>query len=561
MKKTVLILLLLASTSMAQAVVNLKNGNFYVEYVDFEVTPTLRLNRSYNSNALTTGWFGVGWGGALETRLTVLPDGTVAVNEHGNAHTTVYGEPDEKAIAHAATKIMRAITSKQTLDAQKTEALIAKLKSDASYRLKMATKYSVKGEDIPVGTSLVGVEFANVMDKFTELSDLDFFVMGGDEAVQLKREYKTLRKEKCGQLKRTKEGFERSLCSDKVFGRKDFFDSQGRLLRREDQNASISLKYGAAGRLETISNSEGRSIRLEWNTNGRVIRATTDSPHKHLSFVDYSYNDKNELIRSTNKNANDYQYRYDERHNLTTIVYFDDKKREMTYHGNGAIASDKKKDGALSLFAYDTVENGDKNVTYSTQKPGQPVQLRQELRYNSKGNLLRNSKGSGANRVVFEYEYHPTLGTITRTNDNGKECRYEYNASAQVIRESCPTEQIEVVYDYDKSTEISRISIGRSHPLGPFFDAWVSKTAKTIDINMGFDEQGRMSTIKLDGTPVYSQVDYKRDPPRAKLINDRPNLDGSGSNLYSFVIPMAVGKILDHTANGTFIETGFDLVE
>jgi YD repeat-containing protein len=559
MKKIILILLLSVSASMAHAVVNLKNGNFYVEYVDFDVSPALRLNRSYNSNALTTGWFGVGWGGALETRLAVLPDGTVAVNEHGNAHTTVYGEPDEKAIAHAASKIMRAIASKQTLDAQKTEAIVAKLKSDASYRLKMATKYSVKGEDIPVGTSLSGVEFANAMDKVVELSDLDFLVAGGDEAVKLKHEYKALRKKNCGQLKRTKEGFERSFCSNKAFGRKDFFDSQGRLLRREDENGAISLKYGAAGRLETVSTPEGRSIRLEWNGNGRVVRATTDSPHKHLSFVDYSYNDKNELIRSTNQNANDYQYRYDKQHNLTTIVYFDGKQRDMTYHSNGAIASDTKKDGARALFAYDTVNNGDRNITYSTQRPGQAVQLRQELSYNSKGNLLRSSTGSGANRAVYEYEYHPTLGTITRANNNGDECRYEYNASAQVIRESCPTKRVEVAYEYDKNTEISRISIPRSHPLGSMFDAWVSKTAKTIDINMGFDEQGRMSTIKLDGIPAYTQMDYSRTPARPKVINDQPNLDGS--NLYFFVIPMAVGKILDHTASGSAIETGFDLVE
>jgi YD repeat-containing protein len=330
-------------------------------------------------------------------------------------------------------------------------------------------------------------------------------------------------------------------------------------LRREDENGAISLKYGAAGRLETISNSEGRSIRLEWNANGRVTRATTDSPHKHLSFVDYSYNDKNELIRSTNKNANDHQYRYDEKHNLTTIVYFDGKQRDMTYHSNGTIASDKKQDGSLSLFTHDTVNNGDRKITYSTQRPGQSVQLRQELSYNSKGNVLRSSTGSGANRVVYEYEYHPTLGTITRTSNNGNECRYEYNASAQVIRESCPTERVEVAYEYDKNTEISRISIARNHPLGSMFDAWVSKTAKTIDINMGFDEQGRMSTIKLDGIPAYTQMDYSRTPVRPKVINDQPNLDGS--NLYFFVIPMAVEKILDHTANGAAIETGFDLVE
>ena len=559
MKKSVLVLLLLISTSMAQAVVNLKNGNFFVEYADFDRPPTLKLARAYNSNAVTTGWFGVGWGGKLETRLRVLPDGTVAVNERGNAHTTFYGDPDDKAIAQATSKIMSAISSKEKLSTQKTTALLEKLKVDAKLRYNMATKYDVAGDDIAVGTVLSGIEFASPLDNFFGKSDLDLFAVGLDEVVALKYDYKALRKEECGRLERTKEGFERRLCTNKIFGQKDFFDTQGRLLRREDDGQTIVLTYGAAGRPESISNPGGAIIRLEWDANGRVVRARTNDPsYYERNVTDYAYNDKNELLSTTDHGANEYQYRYDKKHNLTTILYVDGTTREMTYHSNGAIKSEKKRDGALLLFTYDTAKNGDTDITYSTQKPGQPVQLRRAVSYSSKGNLIRESIGSGADRAVIEYDFHPTLGKITGKKINDNECRYEYNAAALVSRETCPSEPIDVAYEYNKNDNLSRISINRNHPIGALFDKWVSKTAKTIEINIGFDAQGRLSTVKLAGFAAYSQMDYALNPPRPKIINEQPN--ASGFELF-LLIPMAIEKVITHTTDGVFIETGFDLIE
>jgi hypothetical protein len=64
----------LLMVSVAQAGVNLKNGNFYVSYTDIVVPgggKKLEITRTYNSKATEVGWFGFGWGSLYETKLVV----------------------------------------------------------------------------------------------------------------------------------------------------------------------------------------------------------------------------------------------------------------------------------------------------------------------------------------------------------------------------------------------------------------------------------------------------------------------------------------------------------
>ena len=62
-----LFLLILVPT-FSFAGVNLKNGNFYINYTDI-IAPggghDIEIIRTYNSKATEVGWFGFGWGKRL----------------------------------------------------------------------------------------------------------------------------------------------------------------------------------------------------------------------------------------------------------------------------------------------------------------------------------------------------------------------------------------------------------------------------------------------------------------------------------------------------------------
>ena len=87
-------------SAMAPAVVNAgvnsKTGGFYISFRDLQSTsfdqPRLEINRVYNSfSSFATGWLGHGWGTLFETRVSVLPEGTVAVTEYGSGFVAYYG--------------------------------------------------------------------------------------------------------------------------------------------------------------------------------------------------------------------------------------------------------------------------------------------------------------------------------------------------------------------------------------------------------------------------------------------------------------------------------------
>ncbi|HLE00348.1 MAG TPA: DUF6531 domain-containing protein [Bdellovibrionota bacterium] len=71
------------------ASVELKNGNFYLGYIDVvdHDIRELKLERVYNSKSPYVGIFGLGWAYVFDTSLEIAQDGSATVNEWGGGRT------------------------------------------------------------------------------------------------------------------------------------------------------------------------------------------------------------------------------------------------------------------------------------------------------------------------------------------------------------------------------------------------------------------------------------------------------------------------------------------
>ena len=141
----------------AQAGVNLKNGNFYINYFDIIVPgggKNLEISRTYNSKATKKGWFGFGWGSEFETSLTVAADSSVVINENGSGAQTRFVPSKPVNVEGAALKIIDAMKKEKNLSDDVVKNLSQKLMADEEVRQAYALKYNVKAE-IAEGEELV----------------------------------------------------------------------------------------------------------------------------------------------------------------------------------------------------------------------------------------------------------------------------------------------------------------------------------------------------------------------------------------------------------------------
>ncbi len=296
--RSAIAILLSAWALNASAGVFPRNGNFFITYNDLALTAKehkLALSRNYNSKSTYVGWFGFGWGTEFEMRLTVMPDQTAVINESGGGASTYFHDAlsgnNAKRIEAEVTAIMAAAKAKDKLDDAAAEKLRNKLMKDEEDRYTAVKKYGLQGE-LPVGARLEG--------------------RGGFGYCP-------------GTLERTAGGYRRDDGCVKV----DEFDRQGNLVKRTYKEDGYAVSFRVEdGHPVEIRDSDGQRIALEWNKEGRVIRATADG-----IVVQYEYDNDRNLVRSKDINGNTYRYEYDSNHDLTHIRYIDDSHMDITYAG------------------------------------------------------------------------------------------------------------------------------------------------------------------------------------------------------------------------------------
>ncbi|OFZ19704.1 MAG: hypothetical protein A2X94_16750 [Bdellovibrionales bacterium GWB1_55_8] len=413
------------------ASVSLKNGNFFISFVDIVYQGGFepKIDRVYNSKSPYKGIFGHGWGTEYEAYLSVSADGSVVAHEYGggaeNRFVPVSFKQQEldkavDAIAEAARKAGGLGSSQQLAEYKKN------LKTNASFRNDEWEKYRkvLPPRRLPNGMQLHSTRFS--YQYITKMAD----------------------------------GYMRSYDSGKV----EKYNEAGKLVRISDKNNNfIDLGYGKDGHLEKIVDNFNRKMFFHFNSQGLLEKISGENG----KVASYQYNPSGELIGSKDVDGNAFTFKYDSanRHNMVEIGYSDKTSMKMTYYGrekNENVKSVKDRDGTTTEYGYvlERLAQGQHSVSVKILgSDGKPIS-NSVYEYTSKRKangeewpykLVTNLDGERTETV-----YHEASGLPLSIKKNGEETAFEYDRRGHVTKKTTPSEITELSYD-PKVNKINRV--------------------------------------------------------------------------------------------------------
>ena len=211
--------------SLALANVSLKNGNFFVGYIDLIYPGGFepKMERVYNSKTPYKGIFGWGWGTEYEVFLKETIDGSIVAHEYGGG-----AENRFKADAFSVAELDKAVNT--IVDAAKKAGITRadykkELMVNPNFRNDEWEKFRAQGvlkpRHLPVGTVLKSNRFA--YQKITKVAD--GYIRTNDN------------------------------------GKTEKFNAAGRLVKISDKNGNfIDFAYGKDGHVQKLVDNFNRKI-------------------------------------------------------------------------------------------------------------------------------------------------------------------------------------------------------------------------------------------------------------------------------------------------------------
>jgi YD repeat-containing protein len=509
MAKALFTMALLFSFSL-YAGVNLKNGNFYVQYTDI-VQPggghDLMVQRTYNSQAIRKGWFGFGWGSDFETQLTVSADGSVIIHENGSGADTRFVPKKAVDPVAAAEKVVEAMRKKSALSDSVAADLVKNLSNDAELRQAYARRFNVVAK-LAKGTILYSNERG-----LQELHKIDT-------------------------------GYKR-LFND---GKEEHFDDNGKMVKIVDKHGyKVEMVYDK-GKLASIKDSQAKQLHFEWYPDGKVKHIWSSGEKKTL----YKY-EGDDLVESTDISGNTYKYSYDANHNMQKITYGDKTTLEVSFTDKTKFVSEvKSRDGTVTKYKYEsnpknpdfhywtvvskkgldgqwvdnryeyeikarpdgsnytyrilTEVNGLKTETTYSECCSLPLVITRgkhttKFVYNDKGLLTEKTSTKGE---FVQLEYHPKLNKISKVKNNTGWTQFDYDDKGNLSKAlNSDGKSVLLVYDrhgritkmidHEKKSNVKRTLEFKYNALGKPVEISMDKVGT---INVAYDNYGEIKKVE-----------------------------------------------------------------
>ena len=392
MKIALIILVFL--TYPAWSLVDTKSGNYKKTFVDFNLQGAafpLTLERTYNSRSLYRGLFGMGWCSNLETRLSVLPDNSIKIVECGGGQEIIFLPfKQSQNLNIQVSKIIQSVQKKnKNLDDKYINQLKNQLMKSQVLRNEFLRAYNVQGKP----------------------SDKKVYLAEGRS-----NDF----------LKYSKKGWFRRALSNGV---QQFFSaSDGRLIQVSDRSGNYVKIEWKKDQIQYMTDNTGRRLVFE-KVGSKQMRI------KGAGKILASYRmENNNLTRVRNQNGN-YNFFYDELHNLKQITYPDKTNEALTY--------DKKRDWVKSFtnqkncketYEYKTnSKNPNHYWTDVVKKCGRQVTNKSRYEFwNKKGSddiLYLHRARQEVNGNIRDVTYHPTFKRVASVTQNNFHTQYKYYES------------------------------------------------------------------------------------------------------------------------------------
>ncbi|HWA66524.1 MAG TPA: DUF6531 domain-containing protein [Mycobacteriales bacterium] len=184
------------------------------------------------------------------------------------------------------------------------------------------------------------------------------------------------------------------------------FDDAGTLVEMSDLNGNTLTLHHTNGELATITDSNGRAIRLAYNDSGEVTQLTDPAGR----VTTYTYDGDGNLTSVTDPSGATNEYTYDSDHKLLTHTDPDGNVATNTYDDAGRVIGQTDRAGRRYAFGY----NGDNTVTV-TDPDGN-----QSLETYSNNELIADTVGVGtSNPETTTYTYNPGALQVSTVTDPG----------------------------------------------------------------------------------------------------------------------------------------------
>jgi YD repeat-containing protein len=487
MKKNIIrlaiILTFFSLVKPAFSTVWIRNGNFSLEFVDVNLGDGFELARYYNSLGFTKSMFGYGWGTIHGMRLGSVAGLMVMVEEiPGGGRSHYLANKDLGKLAD------RIITLAKV--SQKNPAYVAKLKT----RL---------------------LEDPMLLYEFAMRYKLERAPQDGIELECLERAGEKIRK--------TKNGYIRSR-SD---GATDEFDNDGRIIRQKFSSGKFLLySYTSRGVLQGLRDQTGRWMKFFVNEQKGLLERVTVSGNMAAT---YKYDDRDNLIESTDINGNTYKYAYNSYHKMTEYVEpplrpgGEARKWEMKYEKDtGRIVYQKTPDGWETYTEYSKDQSKGENyeaVSVIKRKANQVQSEKYEFwkRPKQDGTMYTYKTRQDVSGKVKTVTYTMCCGTPLVVNDDGKVTRFEYDTKSRLKKKVFSDGRIvEVRYDAkDRITSIinnGRPSAFKYNEKGQLAFAATDTVRFKLDYNASgnvarvSDNKGNSFEMKYDGMGRISSI-------------------------------------------------------
>ena len=285
--------------------------------------------------------------------------------------------------------------------------------------------------------------------------------------------------------------------------------------------------YDAHGRAQSVTDANGVSYSLNYNTLGQMISSTGPD-----GTTLYSYDESGLLVSITLPTNSTFTYEYDAAQQLMAVIDANGNRQSINRDSLGNIEQVELKDNSgiahwKQLHSYtlngwlSSTTNGTGNVyTYSYDKTANltgkvdPSGNAYAYRYDGFSNLLQSI--DPVNRATA-MQYNDNALVTRVTDPRGRRTYYSYNGYGDVLSVQSPDTGT-AHYTYDKVGNL----IGKTDANGQIF-------------TYHYDALNRLSSIIVDGQPNAS-VTFRYDEPEALYgVGQLTSItDASGISKYSY---------------------------
>jgi YD repeat-containing protein len=493
-------LIVLLFGSLSFAIVDMKNANYSNSWIDLGLQGTgydLKVSRTYNSRTLFSGMFGFGWCSEFETSINPTPEGNILLRECGAGQEVVFSPASfsRKDKEQIVSSIINKVRAARPMNESYYKELTNQLLDSDSMRIKYAQEFGVK---VPIKEGVVFKANGREIENFT-----------------LGKDY-----------------YQRNL-SD---GSSMRFSRQGSLTTLFDKNGNfIKIDYDR-DLIKEISDNNGRRLRFSFYPSKKV---KSISGPNNLN-VEYKFTNLDDLSYVKNSWNNEYNYTYDEAHNLTKATYPDGTFIGLQYDiKNDWVTSFTDRQKCIESYTYDS-DKDDKGHFWSQVKKV----CDKETVADNKYEFWHKKRADGENylqRVTFvvggvtsDITYHEIFGKPTSISKNGEKVTFEYFPDGLIKTKASALSIVTYTYDatvkkissvktkfFNEKAKVAVIKVNtfKYDAKGNLVYAENSDGQK---ITMSYDHKGRISTIR-DQAKKLVKIEYEERFGKPSIVT-RPGL-------------------------------------